>query len=139
MQDEARERANQILQMPPVLKAKKDEVSFLSSDPEIEMFDKDDKNYVFTDITYGVAKRVCVRQKLSAKNGKKENQLLNCCSPTKAKASDLFVQMKQVQLGHVPLCLRNKCSFFSQGSCRSHSPTGWFVETRQGVRAATST
>ena len=60
LKKEADVRAETMLQMPPVLKARDESVRLISQDPEIEMFDSGGSKYVFTDITFGISNRVRV-------------------------------------------------------------------------------
>ena len=58
LERDAEKKAQKFLQMPPVLKITDEEAPVISSDPDIEMFETNGCNYVFTDITYGIPKRV---------------------------------------------------------------------------------
>ena len=48
----ANQKMYELLQMPPVLNVKSDEVKIISEDPEIREFDS--SNFIFTDVTYGI-------------------------------------------------------------------------------------
>ena len=58
--EKAVERAQQKLQMPPVMSAPVDKEEVISDDSDIAMFDKNnpEANYVFTDISMGIKRRV---------------------------------------------------------------------------------
>lgn len=55
--ENARNEAEKILQMPPVLKERQPIQEVLSKDPALTGYDT--CKYVFTDITYGISDRVC--------------------------------------------------------------------------------
>ena len=54
-QEEARQKALKLLQMPPVMSVRKDNVKILEKEPALVGFDA--AKYVFTDITYGIHDR----------------------------------------------------------------------------------
>ena len=51
---DAVEQGKKFLQMPPYMKPWSEKSEILSEDPDIEGFDTEGVNYVFTDITYGL-------------------------------------------------------------------------------------
>jgi small subunit ribosomal protein S22 len=53
---EAEEKAEQKLQMPPVVKAQTDELEVLSYDYELQ--GHSETKFIFTDITFGISDRV---------------------------------------------------------------------------------
>ncbi|XP_067123111.1 small ribosomal subunit protein mS22 [Centruroides vittatus] len=55
LMDDAKKRAKEKLQMPPVMKERKPITNVISYDPEIQGYA--DCKYVFTDITYGISDR----------------------------------------------------------------------------------